>query len=38
MRTSSDKKNKSFKIKVAIKDESGILKSGMTAEVELPLT
>lgn len=38
MQTSSDKKNKSFKIKVAIKDERGILKSGMNAKVELPLT
>lgn len=38
MQTSSDKKNRSFKIKVLITDERGILKSGMTANVELPLT
>lgn len=32
-----DSKHSSIKIKVAIKDDEGIIKSGMTAEVEVPL-
>lgn len=35
--STSDSKHKATKIKVAIKDDKGILKSGMSANVEIPL-
>jgi HlyD family secretion protein len=37
LQSTSESKHKDVKIKVSIKDSKGILKSGMTAEIEIPL-